>query len=111
MGLEQHHFLHDHNADTERFLAIHSKRSVQVIDKWVLIIGIIAPFSTLPQIVQVLASHSTDGISLTTWALFTLFSAFWLLYGIVHEELPIIVTNSLWVVFEGALVVSIWMYR
>ena len=90
---------------------IHSKKSVKIIDRWVLAVGIAAPFSMVPQIVQVLVSHTSEGISLTTWVLFTVFALFWLVYGIAHEEVPIIVTNSLWVVGELALIAIVLIYR
>ena len=111
MSLEAHHRIHEGSALTERFDAIHSKRSVRIIDRWVLVVGIAAPFSMLPQIVQVLVSHSSAGISLTTWVLFCVFALFWLVYGIAHEEVPIIVTNSLWVVGELTLIGVVLMYR
>jgi MtN3 and saliva related transmembrane protein len=111
MSLESHHRIHEKIEDLPRFEAIHSKKSVKIIDRWVLGVGIVAPFSTLPQIYQIVSAQSAQGVSVYTWVLFTIFSMFWLVYGIVHEELPIIVTNTLWVLGEAALVAVVLVYR
>jgi len=111
MSLEEHHRIHEEVADPARHERIHRKRSVKVLDRWVLAMGILAPFSTLPQIVQVITTGTSAGISLTTWVLFMVFAVFWLAYGIVHEATPIIVTNALWLVMEVVLIATVLMYR
>tara|TARA_R110000868_G_scaffold207825_1_gene456867 strand:- start:122 stop:415 length:294 start_codon:yes stop_codon:yes gene_type:complete len=61
------------------------------------LIGTLAPFLTtasfIPQAVLVLRARNTSGISLATYAMFTVGVAAWLVYGLLLGSLPIIVAN------------------
>lgn len=61
------------------------------------IIGIIAGFLTtisfLPQAIKVWKSRSAEDLSLIMYIFFTVGVLFWLIYGIMLKELPIIVPN------------------
>lgn len=111
MSLESHHLIHENPENADRFAIIHSKRSVKMIDKWVMAVGILAPLSSVPQILQIVTTHDSRGVSAVTWSLYILLAIFWLVYGIAHEEKPIIVTNVLWILFELIVVALIFVYR
>jgi MtN3 and saliva related transmembrane protein len=71
------------------------------------ILGLIATcFTTSSFVPQVLTTYKTrdvNGISLPTYAILTIGLALWLLYGILKDDLPLIVANSVMVVLTGAI--------
>lgn len=62
------------------------------------IIGLFAgtciTISTIPQIVKVWKTKKVKDISLKTFSILTFGIAVWIVYGILKEDLAIIVTNS-----------------
>lgn len=78
----------------------------KALDKAVLFVAITEPLMTLPQIFQIYHSHS-KGVSVLTWAMYLVASVVWLIYGIKTRNKPIIITDTLWVIVEAAVVVGI----
>jgi len=66
---------------------------------------------TLPQVWQAWSTHDVKGLSLLTWSAWLFFSIFWLLYGLAHEEKPIIVNNILWIMIHSSVIAAIIMFR
>lgn len=62
------------------------------------IIGLLAAFSTtaafIPQVVQILRTGNVDGISILMYSIFTTGVALWLTYGIIVNDLPMLLANS-----------------
>ncbi|WP_433810563.1 SemiSWEET family sugar transporter [Flavobacterium johnsoniae] len=62
------------------------------------IIGLFAgaciTLSTIPQIVKVWKTKKVKDISLKTFSILTFGIIVWIIYGILKEDLPIIITNS-----------------
>lgn len=56
-------------------------------------------FSFLVQAIQSWRTRDLSGISLGMYSMFTLGVALWLIYGIVIESWPLIVTNALTFLF------------
>jgi MtN3 and saliva related transmembrane protein len=50
--------------------------------------------STIPQIVKVWKTKKVKDISLKTFSILTFGIIVWIIYGILKEDLPIIITNS-----------------
>jgi MtN3 and saliva related transmembrane protein len=69
----------------------------------VTLIGYIAAacttFAFLPQLIRVIKTHNTKAISLIMYIVFTLGILFWLIYGIFLNDSPIIISNSLTMIF------------
>lgn len=76
------------------------------LEKLVLFVAIVEPFSTIPQIIQIYFAHN-NGSSLFTWGMYLLASAIWLVYGIKMRNLPIILTDILWVTVEAIVVIGL----
>jgi uncharacterized protein with PQ loop repeat len=111
MSLAYHHETHRKELEPDRFKIIHSKKSVKFIDRWIMVIGILSPFTSLPQLFQIISSHDSQGVSLLTWFLYMLLAGFWLIYGIAHEAKPIIVNNTLWILLDIFIIAAILFYR
>ncbi len=60
-------------------------------------------FAFVPQIIHLLRTKSTDGISLRMYAVFNLGVLLWLVYGLLLHSLPIILANSVTIVLSGTI--------
>lgn len=52
-------------------------------------------FSVTPQLIQVIKTNSTDDLSLFSIILLLVNSIFWIWYGVLIDEIPIILTDAL----------------
>ena len=71
------------------------------------IIGYIAAVLTtsafIPQAIKVIQTKNTEGISLWMYIIFTFGVAFWLIYGLIQNILPIIAANAITLVFASII--------
>lgn len=56
--------------------------------------AILTTISFVPQVIQVLKTKNTEGISLGMYALFVSGVFLWLIHGIMIQDLPIIAANA-----------------
>lgn len=67
-----------------------------------IIIGLIAggltSVSFIPQAIKTIRIQNTSGISLTTYMLFTIGVALWVIYGYFTEDFAILLTNLITVI-------------
>ncbi len=61
--------------------------------------ALLATFSFLVQAIQSWRTRDLSGISVGMYSMFTLGVALWLIYGVVIESWPLIVTNALTFLF------------
>ncbi len=77
------------------------------------IIGYLAAFGTtisfLPQAVKTIKTKNTSGISLPMYALFTVGTLFWLLYGINIGSYQVTIANA--ITFAFALIILVYKVR
>jgi len=73
------------------------------------IIGAIAAFLTttsfLPQAIRTIKTRDTSGISLAMYLMFVVGVAFWLVYGLLLENMVILVSNFITFVLAGLVLV------
>ena len=73
------------------------------------ILGLIATCcstsSFVPQVWRTWKTRDVSGISLSTYAIITVGLALWLVYGILRNDLPLIVCNSIMVVLTGSIAI------
>jgi MtN3 and saliva related transmembrane protein len=78
-------------------------------------IGYLAAFGTtvsfLPQAIKTIQTKDTSGISLYMYALFTLGTLLWLIYGITSGSLPVAVANAITLVFASIILVYKIRYK
>lgn len=87
-----------------------SNAYLRFLDKLTLIVGIIGPFTVLPQIYTIFMTKSASGVSLTTWVLIFIVTFPWILYGLAHKEKNIIISFILWEVVNLAVVIGVLIY-
>ena len=88
----------------------HPNKWVRWLDNFLLVIAVLGPLVTLPQIIRIFLYKNADGLSIITWGFFALGSIPWVAYGIVHKEKPIVVSYSLWFILYLATVIGILVY-
>lgn len=65
---------------------------------------------TIPQIVKIFAYQDAAGVSVISWATFAVFDIPWILYGLSHNDRPILITYTLWLIMNSIVVVGALMY-
>jgi MtN3 and saliva related transmembrane protein len=70
-----------------------------------IVAGILTTVAFVPQVIKTWRSHSTHDISLSMFAIFTAGVIGWLLYGILIEDLPIVIANSVTLLLAGSILV------
>jgi len=85
---------------------IQKKKKITVFDTVVIIASFLYPLSSIPQAIQIFHG-STDGVSIYSWISFAVFAAIFLTYGLKHRIVPMIITNSLWVVMDSIVIVGL----
>ena len=105
------HHIHKRKQATKPLESYPSQRAiVRLLDKALMIIAVVGPLVTIPQIVQIFQTKDTSNLSPITWGLYTFFNLFWLAYGVIHKEKPIIITYILWFVANGIVFASIFIF-
>lgn len=61
--------------------------------------------SFLPQVVHTIRMRDTRAISLGMYILFVMGTALWLAYGVVLRSIPMILANTITVLFSGIVLV------
>lgn len=88
----------------------HPDKLKRFMDRAIYVAGIGSPLMTLPQIYKIFSTQDAAGVSLATWLGLTIFACFWVAYGFVHKEKPIIISYSLWVLLQATIVVGVILY-
>lgn len=78
-----------------------------LMDHSVYAITIIAVLGNVPQLIKVWFEGNNSGVSVITWAGFLFGSVFWLIYGLVHEEKPIIVANFFLIIVQSFIIIGL----
>jgi MtN3 and saliva related transmembrane protein len=77
------------------------------------IIGLFAAACTtisfVPQAIHTIKTKDTSGISMGMYALFSFGTLLWLIYGIADGNLPIMVANSITLIF--ACIILLYKFR
>jgi MtN3 and saliva related transmembrane protein len=67
--------------------------------------------SFIPQVVKVYKTKSTHDISLGMFVTFFMGIAFWLVYGIMQNAIPIIMANSITLFLSGYVLICKLKYK
>jgi len=93
---------------------LHPKHKViktHTIDTLALIVGVIQPLTTLPQILIVFTSQDASQVSLFTWTAYNIASVILLTYGLRHKLKPIIYAQILWLVVQTPMMLSVFIFN
>jgi MtN3 and saliva related transmembrane protein len=72
--------------------------------QWVgLVAGLLTTFAFVPQVLKIWRTKSAKDISLRTYLALTAGVVLWLVYGILKQELPIVLWNAVTLVLASAI--------
>jgi uncharacterized protein with PQ loop repeat len=77
------------------------------LQSFMLVVAIIEPSTTLPQIYEVWAKHQIIGVSILTWIFFAVVALIWFLYGLKIKNTPVQVASFLWFISEVLVILGI----
>jgi len=83
-------------------------KAIRLLDRMAYLMGAITVLVNIPQLIAVWASPDAQGVSMISWTGFFLGSCFWVIYGLLHKERPIIVMNVSLMIVQGFIVIGIF---
>ena len=79
------------------------------------LLGYVAGFLTtaafVPQVLKIYRSKSADDVSLATFIAFTTGVALWLAYGVLLQEVPMVLWNGITLVLAAAILAMKLKYK
>ena len=105
------HHIHKRKRAHDKLKAYpHSKKWIRFLDKFLLVVAVLSPLVTLPQILKIYVEQNSSGVSALIWGLFAFFNIPWIVYGVVHKDKPISIGYSLWFVTNVVIAVGALIY-
>src|SRR3989344_6781150 len=101
-----HHGLHHRMRRHHGLFTLSSKPLVALMDVVTYVAAVAGPLFAADQAVEIWFKHNAGGVSLTTWGALTALSIMWMLYGLLHKEKVIVLSNVLWFTLDAAVVVG-----
>ena len=71
----------------------HSNKKYKYFDNLVLTAGLLGSIFTIPQAFLIFKEQTADGVSLISWISYTALALIWSVYGVLHKDKQIFVTN------------------
>lgn len=94
----------------KRLYSRKNSKWIRLLDRFLVVIAVLCPLTSLPQLVKIIFEKSAAGVSIATWTLLAFLAIPWLVYGLVHRDKPIILSYLLWFILDTAVVVAALMY-
>lgn len=82
------------------------KATTSLIDILVYIAIIVSPALTLPQVYSIWV-EGQKGVSLISWEAYLIAAIIWLLYGLKHQDKPIIVVQTIWIILDTMIIIGV----
>ena len=84
--------------------------SFRILERLVPFIVVAGPLMTIPQVYQIWATHTADGVSLIAWIAYSTLSLFWVLYGLAHKDRAVFLNNLFYFVVCGLVVTGVLLF-
>ncbi|MDB5161762.1 MAG: hypothetical protein JWM52_270 [Candidatus Saccharibacteria bacterium] len=88
----------------------HPNLKIRWFDRFIILVGILNAVATIPQVLQIWIGQDATGVSLISWSYYTFGSVMFLIYGLIHRELPIIVNYSIALMLYALIVIGTLIY-
>jgi len=72
-----------------------------------LLAGILTTISLVPQVIKIICTKDTTGISLETYLITIIGVLLWLTYGIMIKELPIVISSGVSLIFSSIIFIML----
>ncbi len=83
---------------------------VKIFDKIIYVAVFLGPIMNFPQLYKIWYYQDAGGVSFISWISFSIFSLIWLIYGILHKNKAIIITDFLLLIIQVAIAVGAFLY-
>lgn len=102
----------NHLEDEYQGLKDHAKiykipRVRQFVNQTIYIVGGLGVLVVLPQAYNIWVDGNIAGVSLITWVGFFVAALFWCLYGAIHRQKPIFLTNFIVMLLDGIIIAGV----
>ena len=87
------------------------KGNNHLIDELIYIVAFIGPLMTIPQVTTIWLERKVEGISIITWSSYVVLAIFWISYGLIHKEKPIILANFLFLFVNTTIVIGVLIFN
>ena len=87
-----------------------ASRSKEAVRRLAYLVGIAGPFTALPQVLSIWTYHQAAGVSFWSSLGITAIAVFWLAYGVILRDGPIMFSSLLWTVLDLAIVSGVMRY-
>jgi uncharacterized protein with PQ loop repeat len=82
------------------------------LDNVICIVAVLGPLTGVPQIIDIWVIRKTgEGVYVTSWVLFLIFSLLWLWYGTVRKDKALLLSNALWILVEIMVILGALLLR
>ncbi len=82
----------------------------RLMDKLIFAVGVLGPIMTIPQLFKIFVERNAAGLSFVTFISYLILNFFWLAYGIMHREKPIIMMFVAWIILNIIIIAGIIIY-
>jgi uncharacterized protein with PQ loop repeat len=88
----------------------HACRSEIVVRRLAYIVSLAGPLAALPQVLSIWTYHQAAGVSFWSSLGVTAIAVFWLAYGVILRDGPIVLSSGLWMILDLAIVSGVLRY-
>jgi len=110
-GIGLHHFSRRKRIYQKHEPYPHPNKWKRLMDKLIYVIGILGPIMTIPQLMKVWIEKNVAGLSIVSWGAYLIIAIFWLVYGIMHKDKPIVFSSGLWIIVHSLIIVGVVLYE
>lgn len=82
----------------------------RVYDKLIYVAVVMGPIMNLPQLLKIWILKNAAGVSLISWISFSIISIFWVGYGLLHKDKPIIYMNFSLMIIQALIALGVIIY-
>ena len=75
------------------------------------IAGICTTLAFIPQVIKVWKSKNVDGVSLSMFIIFIIGVTCWLVYGIILNQMPLIIANFITLVLALFIIIAVIKFK
>ncbi|WP_253308534.1 MULTISPECIES: SemiSWEET transporter [unclassified Rickettsia] len=75
------------------------------------IAGILTTIAFVPQVIKTYQSRSTQNISLSMYVIYCTSVVLWLIYGILINSFPLIITETITLILSGAILIMKCLWK
>lgn len=100
----------NHRHHKRKTLAKDMSAQHRFIHKAIFFVAVMQPIAVVPQAIVVYRTQDASGLAIPTWLIYFAFDICWLWYGIADRQKPVIISATLFTLFEGSVAAGALLY-